>query len=72
MAKAKMMAKVHYNREEDAFELWIKSSSEKEWGFSCSSKCRKVEGDTEANHIHFSFLREVMQCLELGYDVFEG
>ena len=32
MAKQKMMAKVHYNNEEDSFELWIRSNSSEEWG----------------------------------------
>lgn len=69
MAKQKKLAKVHYNPETDSFELWIMTDGE--WGFSCSSKCRKVEGDTEANHIHFSFLKEVLKCIKLGYDVIE-
>ena len=71
MAKKKNMAKVHYNPETDTFELWLKTSKETEWGFCCSTKCRMVEGDTEANFIHFSFLREVMNCLALGYEVFQ-
>lgn len=69
MAKQKMMAKVHYNAEEDSFELWIRNSDKEEWGFSCSTKCRAIEGETETNFIHFSFLKEVLQCIKLGYDV---
>lgn len=71
MAKRKMIAKVHYNEMEDSFELWLSTDGE-EWGFSCSSRCRAVEGDSEANFIHFSFLKKVMECINLGYDVFEG
>ena len=69
MAKQKKLAKVHYNPDEDSFELWLMIDGE--WGFSCSSQCRMVKGDTEANHIHFSFLREVLKCIQLGYDVIE-
>lgn len=69
MAKKNMMAKVHYNPETDSFELWLNCDGE--WGFSCSTKCRTVEGDTEPNFIHFTFLKEVLRCIKLGYDVFE-
>ena len=72
MAKQKMMAKVHYNEQEDSFELYIRNNDKEDWGFCCSSTCRTVEGDTEANFIHFTFLKEVMKCLKLGYEVFEG
>lgn len=72
MAKRKMMAKVHYNDKTDTYELWLKRSDEDEWGFSQSAKCMRVEGDTGANHVHYSFLRAVMECLRLGYEVFEG
>lgn len=72
MAKRKMMAKVHYNEAEDSFELYIKTGNDDEWGFSCSTKCRAVEGDSETNFIHFTFLKKVMECLKLGYEVFEG
>ena len=69
MAKQKMQAKVHYNEQEDSFELWIRTSDKEEWGFSCSSKCRAIEGETETNFIHFSFLRKVLECIKLGYEV---
>lgn len=69
MAKQKMQAKVHYNKQEDSFELWIRTSDKEEWGFSCSSKCRAIEGETETNFIHFSFLRKVLECIKLGYEV---
>lgn len=69
MAKQKKLAKVHYNPEEDSFELWLMCDGE--WGFSCSARCYTVEGDTDANHIHFSFLRKVLECIKLGYDVIE-
>lgn len=72
MAKQKMQAKVQYNPEEDSFELWLRSSDKEEWGFSCSSKCRAIEGETETNFIHFSFLKEVLRCVDLGYEVFEA
>ena len=72
MAKQKKQAKVHYNPEEDAFELWLRSSDNEEWGFSRSSKCRAIEGETETNFIHFSFMKQVLECFNLGYDVFEG
>lgn len=69
MAKQKKLAKVHYNPAEDSFELWLMIDGE--WGFSCSATCYAVEGDTEANHIHFSFLKKVLECIKLGYDVIE-
>lgn len=69
MAKRKMMAKVIYNKEEDSFELWINTGDG--WGFSRSTKCRIVEGDTEANFIHYSFMKEILNCINLGYEVFE-
>lgn len=70
--KQKPQAMVKYNKTEDAFELYIRSSENEEWGFSRSTKCRAIEGETETNFIHFSFLREVLQLLWLGYEVFEG
>lgn len=72
MAKQKKMAKVHYNQKEDSFELWLRSNANEEWGFCCSSKCQALEGEAETTHIHFSFLKEVMQCIKLGYEVIEG
>ena len=72
MAKKTMQAKVHYNEQEDAFELWIRTSQNDEWGFARSSKCRAVEGEAETNFIHYTFLKEVMKCISLGYEVFEG
>ena len=71
MAKQNKLARVHYNEREDAFELYIYDNESKEWGFSCSTKCRAIEGETEANFIHFTFLKEVMKCLKLGYEVAE-
>ena len=70
MAKQKKLAKVHYNPEADSFELWLMTDGE--WGFSCAGKCYKVEGDAEANHIHYTFLKEVLKCIRLGYDVIEA
>lgn len=64
-------AKVRYNAQEDSFELWLRNSEDEEWGFSRSAKCYTVEGDKEPNHIHFSFLKEVLKCIVLGYEVFE-
>ena len=70
--KQKPLAKVHYNPDEDSFELRIYDSHTDEWGFVCSTKCRAVKGDPETNHIHFTFLKEVLKCIRLGYDVIEG
>ena len=72
MAKQKMQAKVQYNKQDDSFELWIRTSDKEEWGFSCSTTCRALEGETETNFINFTFLKEVMKCLKLGYEVFEA
>ena len=68
----KSQAMVKYNQNEDTFELYIRNHEKEDWGFCCSTKCRAVEGETETNFIHFSFLRRVMECLRLGYEVFEG
>lgn len=70
--KQQKQAKVHYNSEFDSFELYIRSGEKEEWGFSCSAQCRALEGETETNFIHFSFLKKVMECIKLGYEVFEG
>jgi len=72
MAKQKKQAMVKYNESSDSFELYIRNNENAEWGFSCSAKCRSVEDEVETNFIHFSFLREILRCLELGYEVFEG
>ena len=72
MVKQKMLAKVHYNPEEDSFELYIYDMENYEWGFSRSTKCRAVEGDSEPNFIHFSFMKELLKCIQLGYEVIEG
>lgn len=72
MAKQKAQAMVKYNPDQDSFELYIRSSEKEEWGFCCSTKCRAIEGETETNFIHFTFLKEVMKCINLGYEVFEA
>ena len=70
MKKQKKTAMVRYNKHQDAFELYIRDA-DGDWALCCSSKCRAVEGETEKTHIHFSFLKEVLRCIELGYDVIE-
>lgn len=72
MAKnQKMQAMVKYNNDNDAFELWIKCS-DGEWGFCRSTQCRALEGETEANFIHYAFLTEVLKCAMLGYEIVDG
>ena len=70
--KQKAQAMVKYNKTKDAFELYIRSGEKEEWGFCCSTQCKAIEGETETNFIHFSFLKEVLKCIKLGYEVFEG
>lgn len=72
MAKQKKYAKVHYNENEDSFELYLKNGIDGEYGFVCSSKCQAIGSSTETTHIHFSFLKEVLKCIDLGYEVFEA
>lgn len=60
---------IHYNEEEDSFELWIRRKDEKEWGFSRSSKCRVVNDGDEPTHIHFSMLTELVRCVDLGFEL---
>ena len=62
---------VKYNSEGDKFELFIRSNDKEEWGFCCSTQCRAIEGETETNFIHFTFLKEVLNCIKLGYEVIE-
>lgn len=69
MKKQNKMAKIHYNQDTDSFELWINTDGE--WGFCCSSKCQALEEGQETTHIHFTFLKEVLKCIKLGYTVFE-
>lgn len=69
MKKQNLMAKVKYNEQEDSFELWIRTNDEEEWGFSRSTKCRAIDGEGATDFIHFSFLKEVLQCINLGYEV---
>ena len=70
--KQKAQAMVKYNPDQDSFELYIRSNDNEEWGFCCSSQCRAIEGEKETNFIHFTFLKEVLKCINLGYEVFEG
>lgn len=72
MAKQKKQAMVHYNEEKDRFELYLRNNTDDEWGFSRASKCLAVEDSPETTHIHYTFLKEVLQCLKLGYEVIEG
>lgn len=70
--KQKPQAMVTYNSANDSFDLYIRSDEKDNWGFSLSAKCWAAEGETETNLIHFSFLKEVLKCLKLGFEVFEG
>lgn len=70
--KQKPQAMVEYNKEADSFILYIRSDENEKWGLSKIAKCYAVEGETETNFIHFTFLKEVLQCLKLGFEVFEG
>ena len=73
MAKnQKMQAMVKYNNDLDSFELYIRSSEKEEWGFCRSTQCRALEGETEANFIHYAFLTEVLKCAMLGYEIVDG
>jgi hypothetical protein len=72
MAKQKKQAMVRYNEEKDRYELYLRNNDNEEWGFSYASKCVATEGSTETNFIYFGFLRELMNCINLGYEVIEG
>ena len=72
MVKQKCMAKVQYNEREDSFELWIRTNEKEEWGFCRSAQCRAIGDETETNFINFTFLKEVLKCIKLGYEVFEA
>lgn len=72
MAKQKKQAMVKYNPVGDVYELYLRNGEKEEWGFSCSARCWAIEGETETNFIHYSFLIEVLKCIHLGYEIFEG
>ena len=63
-------AKIVYNEATDAFELWLRSDPDADWGFSIAAKCVPSKNDPETNYIHFSFMKEILKCAELGYEVF--
>ena len=69
MAKTEKQATVKYNEDTDSFELWLRNSPNEDWGLSSSAKCMSIEDEVETNFIHFSFLREVLNCITLGYKV---
>lgn len=72
MKKQNKMAKIHYDRVDDRYILFLRNNDDEEWGFSCSAKCRAAEGgDGATDFIHYSFLREVLQCAALGYKIIE-
>lgn len=68
----KKYAKVHYNEVTDSFELWLKNEADADWGFSRAAKCVPAQKDPDTNYIHFSFMKEIVKCAELGYEVFMG
>lgn len=72
MAKQKKQAMVHYNEKKDRFELYLRNSTDDEWDFSYAANCVATEGSTETNFIYFGFLRELLNVINLGYEVIEG
>lgn len=68
--KTEKLARVRYDESKDSFvlELWDNVSGE--WDFSMSVRCvesMNAPGSTE--YIHFSFMKEIVKCVELGYAV---
>ena len=48
-------------------------TGEDEWGLICQTKLRKCADDPDAEEkefIHFTFMNEIFQLLELGYRVY--
>ena len=70
--KQKAQAMVKYNPDMDSFELYIRNSEKEEWGFCRYTQCRAIDGEMETNFIDYAFLKEVLKCINLGYEVFEG
>lgn len=72
MAKQEKQAMVHYNEKKDRYELYLRNNGNEEWGFAYAANCVAAEGSTETNFIYFGFLRELLNCINLGYEVIDG
>lgn len=68
--KTKLKARVRYDEKDDCFVLELWDEDFKSWGFSRSSRCVAAKGGNgETNFIHFSFMKEIVRCAELGYSI---
>lgn len=68
--KKENYARVRYEKDTDSFVLELFDHETEEYEFSVSARCFKAEhGGENADYIHFSFMKEIVKCCELGYQV---
>lgn len=68
--KTEKLARVRYDAKEDEFVLEIWDNEFQSWGLCRAARCvdaTNAPGVTD--FIHFSFMKEVVRCAELGYSV---
>lgn len=80
MAKRKeLIARVRYEKGippkkgiQEVIEGFVLESWDEDlecWGLIIKSYCRAIDGTSEKDFIHWSFLYEVFKCIEFGYSV---
>lgn len=69
--KTEKMARVRYDEKEDSFVLELYDSECESWGLCRSTRCvDATHAPGVTDYIHFSFMKEVVRLVELGYDVY--
>lgn len=72
MKQERMLARIGYNDERDAFELLTSTDGGDTWGLVVSCACVKRAGEKEGGepeYIHYSLLNELRHAVDLGYKV---
>ena len=72
MRDKNLAMRISYDEENDEYVLET-YDEEYGWGFCCSSKCVRREGAEQGegtNFVHFTLIKEIMNALHLGYQVF--
>lgn len=71
-----LMARVKYYEDtgdgKDGFAIEISTDKGETWGLDTCYFCHRREGakeSEEADYIHFSALKKLLQCINLGYEI---
>lgn len=67
----KLLARIGYVKENDAYTLFLSSDGGKTWGecLTCFCEHRKNDTEEEPCYIHISLIEKLKECIRFGYKI---